>query len=60
MKGRSFSGVGFLECKNLEKSRYYWDLYDLSTKDAAQLVTDDINLVNGELKRLYPNSSAFK
>lgn len=60
MKGRSFSGVGFLDCENLEKSRYYWDSYDLSTKDAVQLVTDYTNLICGELKRLYPNSPAFK
>ena len=60
MNGGSFSGVGFLDCENLEKSRYYWDSYDLSTKDAVQLVTDYTNLVCGELKRLYPNSSAFK
>lgn len=60
MKGRSFSGVGFLDCENLEKSRYYWDSYDLSTKDAVQLVADYANLICGELKRLYSSSPAFK
>ncbi len=60
MRGRSFSGVGFLDCENFEKSRYYWDSYDLSTKDARQLVTDYTNLICGELQRLYPDSPAFK
>ena len=59
MKGRSFSGVGFLNCEN-STSRFYTNAYDLSEKDSVQMVNEYSALICGELKRLYPNSPAFK
>ena len=59
MKGRSFSGVGFLNCEN-STSRFYSNAYDLSEKDSVQMVNEYSALICGELKRLYPNSPAFK
>ena len=60
MPGKPFSGVGVLDCENLVESRYYWDSYNLSKEDAVEVVTGYSNLICGELKRLYPNSPAFK
>ena len=59
MKGRSFWGVGFLNCEN-STSRFYTNAYDLSEKDSVQMVNEYSALICGELKRLYPNSPAFK
>ena len=59
MKGRSFWGVGFLNCEN-STSRFYTNAYDLSEKDSVQIVNEYSALICGELKRLYPNSPAFK
>ena len=59
MKGRSFSGVGFLNCENSKPSEFYWNAYDLSEKDAIQMVNEYSELICGELKRFYPNSTAL-
>ena len=59
MKGRSFWGVGFLNCEN-STSRFYTNAYDLSEKDSVQMVNEYSALICGELKRLYPSSPAFK
>ena len=60
MKGRAFSGVGFLNCENGRESEYYWTRYDLSEKDALQMITEYSDLVCADLKRLYPNSPALE
>ena len=59
MKGRSFSGVGFLNCENSKPSEFYWNAYDLSEQDAIQMVNEYSELICGELKRFYPNSTAL-
>ena len=59
MKGRSFWGVGFLNCENSKPSEFYWNAYDLSEKDAIQMVNEYSELICGELKRFYPNSTAL-
>ena len=60
MKGRAFSGVGFLNCENGRESEYYWTRYDLSEKDGLQLITEYSDVVCADLKRLYPNSPALE
>ena len=60
LRGRPFSGVGFLDCKNKEQSELYWKVYDLSKKDRVQVVTEYTNMLCAEMERIYPNSPALK
>ena len=60
MKGRSFSGVGFLNCANNLPSQFYWNTYDLSDEDAVGIVNEYAELICGEYTRFYPESPALK
>ena len=60
IKGRDFSGFGFLNCENSKPLEFYWNACNLSEKDQQQMINEYSIGICAELKRFYPYSPALK
>jgi hypothetical protein len=61
LKGKSFSGVGYLNCTSKQSpSEFYWATYDLSVDQRVKVINDYSEVICNEYKKFYPDSPALK
>ena len=61
LKGKSFSGVGYLNCTSKQSpSEFYWATYDLSEDQRVKVVNGYSQIICDEYKKFYLGSPALK